>query len=322
MVVLVPGGAGYVGSHFCKALRAAGGSPVVFDSLARGHADAVRWGPLAKGDLRDHERIAEVIRQHRPAAVVHFAALAYVGESVVEPRSYYDNNVAGTLNLLAAMLDVGVKQLVFSSTCATYGIPVEVPIHESLPQAPINPYGRSKLMVEQILSDYANAYGLCATALRYFNVAGADPEGELGERHDPETHLIPLALRAAFGRIPYLDVLGNDYPTPDGTCIRDYVHVSDLAVGHLAALARLRDGASGFEAFNLGSDQGFSVLEVVHSVERVTGRKVPVRWAQRRAGDPPVLVSSTARARRELGWAPALTQLDAIVQTAAKWQLA
>jgi len=316
--VLVTGGAGYIGSHACKALAAAGYRPVVADSLVHGHQWAVKWGPLEQGDIADRAFLDGVLQRHRPAAVMHFAAFAYVGESVTDPGKYYRNNVGGTLTLLEAMRDHGIGALVFSSTCATYGTPERVPIAESAPQQPINPYGASKLMVERMLSDFDAAHGLRSMSLRYFNAAGADPDGEIGEVHDPETHLIPLALDAASGKSPPLTVFGEDYDTPDGTCVRDYIHVSDLADAHLLALEQLeRSGSS--DRFNLGTGTGASVLEVIAAVERVTGR--PVRYAvgPRRAGDPPVLVSEASRAARELGWTPRLSDLDTIVATAWAW---
>lgn len=317
-IVLVTGGAGYVGAHGCKALAAAGYRPVVLDNLVYGHEQAVQWGPFERGDIADRGRLDEVLETYRPSAVMHFAAFAYVGESVGDPGKYYRNNVGGTLTLLEAMRDHGIDKLVFSSTCATYGEPQAVPITEDEPQTPINPYGMSKLMVEQMLADFARAHGLRSTPLRYFNAAGASPDGEIGEAHDPETHLIPLALAAAAGQGPELTVFGDDYPTPDGTCIRDYIHVSDLADAHVRALHYLEEGGPS-RAFNLGTGAGVSVREILDSVERVTGRAVPCRTGPRRPGDPPVLVADASRAKRDLGWQPRLSDIDTIIATAWKW---
>ena len=316
--VLVTGGAGYVGSHACKALARAGYVPVVYDNLSRGHAWAVKWGPLEHGDLLNPARLAAVIGKHRPFAVLHFAALAYVGESVADPLRYYRNNVGGTINLLQAMRENAVRGIVFSSTCSVYGAPKKLPIPENHPQAPLNPYGHSKRMIEQMLADAASAHGLRSVSLRYFNAAGADPEGEIGEVHDPETHLIPLALEAAAGLRPRLTIHGTDYATRDGTCIRDYVHVSDLADAHVLALRYLARNR-GASAFNLGNGGGFTVREVIAAAERVTGRKVPSREGPRRAGDPPALVASAASARRKLGWKPRYRDLEAMIATAWRW---
>ena len=316
--VLVTGGAGYVGSHACKALARAGYAPVVYDNLSRGHAWAVKWGPFERGDLLSPARLIAVIRKHRPFAVLHFAALAYVGESVDDPMRYYRNNVGGTINLLQAMREAGVGKIVFSSTCAVYGVPKKVPIPESHPQAPLNPYGHSKRMVEQMLADSAAAHGLRSVSLRYFNAAGADPEGEIGEDHDPETHLIPLALEVAAGLRRKLVIHGTDYPTRDGTCIRDYVHVADLADAHLLALGYLAKNP-GASAFNLGNGGGFTVREVIAAAERVTGRKIPLREGPRRPGDPPALVGNASLARRKLGWKPRYRDLEAIIASAWRW---
>ena len=316
--VLVPGGAGYIGSHTCKALAAAGYVPVTLDSLVYGHRDAVRWGPLVEADLADRAGLERVIREHRIAAVVHFAAYAYVGESMTDPGRYFHNNVTCSLNLLDAMKATGVRRLVFSSSCATYGIPDAVPIAEDTPQRPVNPYGESKLMVERALHWHGVAHGLKSISLRYFNASGADAAGELGERHDPETHLIPLAIDAALGRAPPLKVMGTDYDTPDGTAVRDYIHVTDLADAHVRSLAYLeRGGASA--ALNLGTGQGHSVREVIAMVERVTGLTVPRTDAPRRAGDPPALVAAAGRAQALLGWQPASSDLETIVRTATAW---
>ncbi len=318
-VILVLGGAGYIGSHACKALAAAGHTPVVYDNLVFGHRWAVRWGPLEEGDLADRARLDEVFRRWKPDAVMHFAAFAFVGESVIDPGKYYRNNVAATLALLETMRDHGVNQLVFSSTCATYGVPDHSPIDEEHPQRPINPYGASKLMVERMLADFGAAHGLRSTTLRYFNAAGADAAGEIGEDHDPETHLIPLVLETALGLRPELVIYGEDYPTADGTCIRDYVHVDDLAQAHLLALDALATASPGVTCYNLGNGQGFSVKEVIASAERVTGRSVKVQVGPRRAGDPPSLVGSAEKIRRELGWTPRHADIDGIVGTAWRW---
>lgn len=316
--VLVTGGAGYIGSHACKALSQAGYLPVTYDSLIHGHARAVKWGPLERGDILDRARLEKVLGYYKPIAIMHFAAFAYVGESLSDPGKYYRNNVMGSLALIQAAQQQKIDKIVFSSTCATYGTPNELPIRENTPQSPINPYGSSKLMVERMLQDFGVAHGLRAITLRYFNAAGADPEGEIGEAHEPETHLIPLLLDAASGRRPYVTIFGSDYETPDGTCIRDYVHVTDLADAHVKALEALEAGApSG--AFNLGNEQGFSVLEVVEVVKRVTGLHVPVTRADRRAGDPAALVSDSAKAREALGWQPRLAGLHDIVLTAWAW---
>jgi len=315
--VLVTGGAGYVGSHACKRLAQAGHAPVTFDDLSEGHKEAVRWGPLVEGDLADTKRVAATLREERIEAVLHFAANAYVGESMREPRKYFRNNVAGTVSLLDAMAEAGVTRLVFSSTCATYGLPDKLPLTEDSPTRPVNPYGESKLFVEKMLRWCHESYGLQWAALRYFIAAGADPEGDLFEDHHVETHLIPLAIDAALGRRAALDVFGTDYPTPDGTAIRDYVHVSDLADAHVAALEHLRAGGAPLVA-NLGTGRGHSVKEVVAAVERVSGRKVPVRHAPRRPGDPPELVADPSYARRALGWSAKRADLDVIVRDAWK----
>jgi UDP-arabinose 4-epimerase len=316
--ILVTGGAGYVGSHACKALARAGYRPVAYDSLIRGHREAVRWGPLVQADLADAKRLTETIKRFEVAAVLHFAAFAYVGESVEEPGLYFRNNVANTLTLLEAMRTSTVRHIVFSSTCATYGVPERVPITESAPQRPVNPYGESKLMVERMLHWYGAAHGFTHAALRYFNAAGADPEGEIGEDHEPETHLIPLVLQAAMGRRARIDVLGTDYPTPDGTAIRDYIHVQDLADAHVKALAHLLQGGASLE-LNLGTGVGHSVREVIAAAERVTGRSIPQRETGRRPGDPPVLVAEASRTREVLGWVPTLSTLDTILASAWAW---
>ena len=316
--ILVTGGAGYVGSHACKALAAAGYTPVVFDNFENGHDWAVRWGPGVVGDLADTVLLARTIAEHDVVAVLHFAAHAYVGESMVDPGKYYRNNVAGTISLLDAMKSAGVEKLVFSSSCATYGVPEAVPISECTPQRPVNPYGESKLCVERMLDWHGRAGTLRWIALRYFNAAGADPAGDIGEVHDPETHLLPLVIQAALGKRDAIRVFGTDYPTPDGTCVRDYIHVSDLARAHTAALDYLLRGGES-AAFNLGTGRGYSVREVIEAVRRVSRRPVPVEEAPRREGDPPVLVADASKARSVLGWHPQFDTLDAIVKTAYNW---
>lgn len=316
--VLVAGGAGYVGSHTCKSLARAGFLPIVLDNLSNGHREYVRWGPLVQADLRDTAAIADTIRQHRCLAVLHFAAFAYVGESVTDPAKYYDNNVTGTLSLLAGMRAAECDALVFSSTCAVYGQPAQVPIVEDTQPDPVNPYGASKLMVERILADFRPAYGLRPIALRYFNACGADPDNEIGELRDPETHLIPRAMMALQGHIPDFAVFGTDFETPDGTAIRDYVHVADLADAHVAALGRLLAGAPG-GVFNLGTGRGYSVREVLHAIEREAGEQLPGVTGPRRAGDPAVLIADPTHARRELGFDPVRSDLETIVRTAWAW---
>jgi len=317
--VLVTGGAGYVGSHACKALAKAGFTPIAYDNLVSGHECAVRWGPLAKGDLLDRTQLSSVFRQYEPIAVMHFAAFAYVGESVDQPLKYYRNNVEGTLNLLAVMLEHGVRQIVFSSSCAIYGFPKTIPISESHPQNPISPYGASKLMVEWILRDCGMAYGLQSISLRYFNAAGADPDGEIGEAHDPETHLIPLVLRVATGDRPHITIYGVDYETRDATCIRDFIHVTDLADAHILALRKLRNESSLVGHYNLGTGKGFSVRDVIEVASKVTGRHISIQAGSRRPGDPPTLVADATRAGIELGWKPRYNDLTEIVTTAGDW---
>lgn len=316
--ILVTGGAGYIGSHVCKALAEAGYLPVAFDNLVFGHRWAVRWGPFLQGDILDRAALDRAFREFDPAAVMHFAAFAYVGESVTNPGKYYRNNVAGSLTLLEAMRDWNVDQLVFSSTCATYGVPQTTPIPEGHPQQPINPYGASKHMIEQMLRDFGAAHGLRAIILRYFNAAGADREAEIGEAHDPETHLIPLILDVAAGIRPHITVFGDQYPTRDGTCIRDYIHVADLAQAHLLALQALESGHAGM-AYNLGNGQGFSVKEVIDMASLVTGRPIPYQAGPAREGDPPCLVSDPTRIRRELGWRPRHPELRDIIDSAWRW---
>ena len=318
--VLVTGGAGYIGSHTAKALALTGIVPITLDDLSTGHARAVRWGPLVRGSVGDRALLRSVLEDYAVDGVIHFAASAYVGESVSEPRKYFQNNVANTLALLDTMTDAGVDKLVFSSTCATYGVPISLPLGEDHPQQPASPYGDSKLFVERALAAYGHAYGLRWTALRYFNAAGADPDGELGEDHDPETHLIPLAIDAALGRRPSVGIFGTDYTTPDGTAIRDFVHVSDLADAHVRALDYLFGGGKS-TALNLGTGTGYSVSDVISTVGAVAGRAVPVQELPRRHGDPPALVADPRRAEAVLGWRPRHTELDFTVRTAWSWRM-
>ena len=318
MSILIVGGAGYIGSQTAKLVAAAGHRPVVFDNLVYGHRWAVKWGPLVEGDLADPAAIRRALVEHQVTAVIHFAAYAYVGESMTDPGKYFRNNVAGTINLLDAMVATRVRDVVFSSTCATYGDPQRIPIDEDHPQQPVNAYGETKLAVERMLHWYGQAHGLRYAALRYFNAAGADPDGEIGEDHQPETHLIPLAIGAAHGQGGPLSIFGTDYPTPDGTAVRDYIHVADLAQAHLLALAALAKDAAPLR-LNLGTGRGSSVREVIAAVERASGRSVPAREVGRRAGDPPVLVADARRAGERLGWKPRHPDLDTIVAHAVGW---
>ena len=319
MNVLVVGGAGYIGSHCVRQLREAGHRPVVLDNFVFGHRAAVDSGvPVYEGELGDPETVRPILREEGIGLVMHFAAFAYVGESVEAPRKYYENNFVATLRLLEAMLDEGVRKFVFSSTCATYGTPESLPITEDMPQRPINPYGQTKLDVENCLRFFADAYGLSSAAFRYFNAAGAAEDGSIGEDHDPETHLIPLVFDAATGRRDVIRIFGTDYPTPDGTCLRDYVHVDDLSRAHIAAFEKLETpGVAHF--YNLGTGTPNSVREVIGAVEAVTGRKVPVEEAPRRPGDPPALYADSRKACRELGWEIRYPRLDAIIASAWRW---
>lgn len=317
--ILVSGGAGYIGSHTVLALRERGREVLVLDDLCEGHEAALLGAPLARGSMLDRDFVGDVFQSHEIGAVFHFAARCYVGESVTDPGRYYRHNVVGTMNLLDAMMATGVKRFVLSSTCATYGEPERMPITEDLPQNPINPYGTTKLIDEWLLRDYHRAHGLESVALRYFNAAGADPQGRLGEDHDPETHLIPLVIHAAQGKRAKVTVFGDDYPTPDGTCIRDYVHVTDLAEAHVLALEAMERGPVGVRAYNLGNTAGSSVLEVIRAVEKVAGRKVPYEVGGRRAGDPPRLVGSSAKIQAELGWTARFGAIETIVETAWRW---
>ncbi len=313
--ILVTGGAGYIGSHTCKALSAAGLACITFDNLSRGHADLVQWGPIVVGDILDPAALDETFKRYRPDAVIHFAALAYVGESFTTPLTYYKVNVTGMVNLLDAMVRNGTDKILFSSSCATYGIPDTIPISESIPQRPISPYGRSKLACEQILKDTASSHGLHFAILRYFNASGADSGGMLAERHNPETHLIPLTIDAATGKGSPLQIFGSDYPTSDGTCERDYIHVSDLAAAHVEALRLLEKTERSFEV-NLGSGRAYSVRQVVSAVERIVGKPVPIIWGPRRPGDPPKLFSDLSLAQCLLQFDPRQSDLDTIVETA------
>jgi UDP-glucose 4-epimerase len=318
MNILVTGGAGYIGSHCCKELSKKGFQPVTIDNLVYGHKNFVRWGEFFQGDVGDSAHLKKCLAQFKIDAVMHFAAYAYVGESVEDPAKYYENNLGNTIQLLHAVLDHNIKYFVFSSTCATYGNPQKTPIDEGHPLNPINPYGKTKRMIEEILQDYQNAYGLKYISLRYFNAAGADPDAEVGEDHDPETHLIPLVLDAAGGKRKSIKVFGTDYETPDGTCIRDYIHVTDLARAHILALQRLQGGADS-SVYNLGNGQGFSVLEVIEHARKITGKNIAVENSGRRPGDPPVLIASNAKAVKELGWKPQYADIDDIIGTAWEW---
>lgn len=318
MAILVCGGAGYIGSHINKQLHAEGYDTIVFDNLVYGHREAVKWGDFVKGDLQNRDDLEAVFEANNIEAVFHFAAYAYVGESVIEPEKYYYNNVCNTLNLLNVMKKYGCKKIIFSSTCATYGEPEQVPITEDMEQNPINPYGATKLMVERIFKDYQKAYDLRFVVLRYFNAAGADPDGQIGESHNPETHLIPLVLDAASGIREEIKVFGTDYDTPDGSCIRDYIHVTDLADAHMLALHYLENGGSS-EFFNLGNEVGVSVLEVIETVRDVTGREFKVNLSERRPGDPAKLVGGSKKAREVLGWQPKYSNIVDIVRHAWKW---
>ncbi|MEQ1664663.1 MAG: UDP-glucose 4-epimerase GalE [Bdellovibrionales bacterium] len=322
MNVLVTGGAGYIGSHACKELKRSGHVPVVVDNLIYGHEWAVQWGPFYKLDIRETNSLVAILEKEKIEAVMHFAAFAYVGESVKEPLKYYDNNYGGTLSLLSAMKKSKVRKIVFSSTCATYGEPKVFPISEDTTQAPINPYGRSKLMVEQTLKDLAQVNEIEAIALRYFNAAGADSELEIGEDHNPETHVIPLAIEAAFQKNKSFTIYGDDYSTPDGTCIRDYIHVSDLATAHVLALKNLTSSTKStgmMKAYNIGTGTGYSVQQIVRELEKITHKKIVVKKGSRRDGDPAQLLADPSRIRKELMWEPKHSSLKNILETAAHW---
>jgi UDP-glucose 4-epimerase len=319
MNILVVGGAGYIGSHMVKRLLADGHQVIVVDNLSTGYQDAVLSKTFYQVDIASHFGINQVFKDHIIDAVFHFASYIQVGESVTAPAKYYENNVSATLTLLQAMVDAGVKKFVFSSTAAVFGNPEYSPIDENHPKRPINPYGHSKLMVEQILKDFDHAYALKSVCLRYFNAAGADPEGQLGERHEPETHLIPLVLQAASGRRSAISIFGNDYDTPDGTCVRDYIHINDLADAHVKAIEYLNSGNSS-DVFNLGNGKGFSVKEIIHAAEKVTGKSIPINYEARRAGDPPILVADATKAQKILGWSPHYTEVGEIIQHAWGWE--
>jgi UDP-glucose-4-epimerase GalE len=318
--VLVVGGAGYIGSHTCKELSLNGFQPIVLDNLSEGHDWAVKFGPLEKGDAGDYEFVAKTIRKHQISSVLHFAANAYVGESVENPRKYIRNNVTAMDQLLGACIDTGVSKFIFSSSCATFGVPQYVPLNEQHPQNPISPYGDTKFMGERILHWYSAAYNFKYVALRYFNASGADPDGVVGEVHNPESHLIPLILQAILGKRKHIGVFGTDYDTPDGTAIRDYVHVKDLADAHVKALKLLIEGGESAKV-NLGSGQGYSVQEVIDMAAKVTGRPVPVEYQARRAGDPPSLYADPTYAKQLLDWTPTQSDLETIIQTAWDWEL-
>ncbi|MGI6201089.1 MAG: UDP-glucose 4-epimerase GalE [Christensenellales bacterium] len=318
MSILVTGGAGYIGSHMVKELIRQGREVVVLDNLSTGHREAVTDCPLVEADLFDGAVLNEVMREYSVEGIIHFAASSQVGESMVKPEKYYKNNLGGTLSLLEAMVANNVRNIVFSSTAATFGEPAELPITERCPQRPINVYGRTKLVMEGMLKDFDRAYGIKSVALRYFNAAGADPDGAIGEDHDPESHLIPLIFQTLTGKRQFISIYGDDYPTPDGTCIRDYIHVTDLATAHVLALDALADGMDS-DNFNLGNGNGFSVKEVIASVERVTGRKVPAVIGERRAGDPAQLIAGSEKIIQKLGWKPRYADLDQIVATAWAW---
>ncbi len=318
--ILVTGGAGYIGSHACKALSLAGYEPITYDNLCRGFAHAVKWGPLEQGDILDKDRLSEVLKRYRPDAVMHFAALAYVAESVLEPARYWRNNVVGSLSLIETLIEQGINKMVFSSTCAVYGEPStnSRPITEALPTDPVNPYGVTKLVVEQILRDCSQAHGLGSISLRYFNAAGADSEGEIGENHDPETHLIPLILDAALNPEHPVTVFGSDYPTPDGSCVRDYIHVADLASAHVLALEYIAR-EHGAQQMNLGTGRGYSVLELIKVASQITATPPNFLPGKRRPGDPPILVCDPSLAAQELGWQPKYPEIDQMVDSAWSW---
>ncbi len=321
MRILVTGGAGYIGSHTCKVLAHQGHTVIVYDNLSTGHRELVRWGDFVHGDILDTQRLRSCIRQHKIEGIIHFAASAYVGESVVDPGKYFRNNVCGTLSILDAMRDEGAPHIVVSGTCAVYGSPEKMPITEDTPTNPINPYGASKLFMERMLADYEKAHGIKWMSLRYFNAAGCDPEGETGEWHEPETHLIPRALMAAMGQIPALEIFGDDYPTPDGTCIRDYVHVTDLADAHAKAIRYIeQQGVS--QTLNLGTGKAFSIGDVIRVAENVTSRPVPRVISARRNGDPATLVADASNATRTLAWQAQYANIDVIISTAWSWMTA
>ncbi len=316
--ILVVGGAGYIGSHTCKYLAENGYHPIVFDNFSEGHRDFVRWGPVVEGDIGDRAALDAAIAEHKPAAIIHFAALIEVGESVKDPERFYHNNVSGLLTLAGAAKDAGNIPVIFSSTCATYGVPQAAVLTEDHPQNPISPYGRTKLMAERILQDFDMAYGLRSVSLRYFNACGAADDGSIGEAHKIESHLIPRAILARLGHIDDFAIFGDDYDTPDGSCVRDYIHVTDLAQAHLKAAEYLMNGGK-TDQFNIGSGNGFSVFEIIKAVEKVSGGKVPLTMGPRRAGDPPLLVGSNEKAREVLGFDPKFSDVEYVVESAWNW---
>jgi len=318
--ILVTGGAGYIGSHCCKELSNNGYHPITIDNLIYGHKENVKWGEFVEGDIGDLHVLQDCFNRYKIDAVMHFAAFAYVGESVYSPMKYYENNLQNTFTLLKCMLENNIKKIVFSSSCATYGHPLQVPIDETHPQNPITPYGKTKHMIEDVLKDYDRAYNLKFISLRYFNAAGADPECEIGEKHTPETHLIPLLLDVACGKKDAIRILGNDYDTNDGTCIRDYIHVQDLAKAHVYALKKLLNNGQS-DSFNLGTNHGYSVMEMVNQVKKVTGKEIPFIVEDRREGDPPVLIAKNDKASKRLKWQPSSSNIENIIKTAWNWHL-
>ena len=316
--ILITGGAGYIGSHVCKMLAEEGHTPVTYDNLSNGNRDAIQWGPFEEGDILDQDKLRYVLNKYQPEAVMHFAAYAYVGESIIKPKKYYRNNVVGTLNIAECMLQESINNLIFSGSCATFGAPESMPINETYAQNPINPYGKSKVAAENIINDFSSAHGLRSVILRYFNAAGADKDLEIGELHSPETHLIPLLFDACTRTINNFNVNGDDYDTFDGTCIRDYIHVTDLADAHILAYKKLKqDGVT--TSYNLGNGEGFSIKQVIHMVEKVTGLDVPFDIAPRRVGDPPILIADSTKARKELLWSPVNSSLENIIESAWLW---
>lgn len=318
--VLILGGAGYIGSHVNKFLSGMGVETIVYDNLSTGHIEHVKWGKLVVGDLADQSKLASVFSENKISCVMHFAASAYVGESVVNPQKYYVNNVSNTLNLLGAMIESGVSNIVFSSSCAVYGKPTSLPITEESSRFPINPYGRTKLIIENVLEDYSKAYGLKYVALRYFNAAGADSGGEIGEQHDPETHLIPNVIRSAIGDLSELIINGNDYQSPDGSCVRDYIHVEDLASAHYLAKLYLDKNGGGL-SLNLGTGTGYSVLEIVNTVEKISNKNIRLKFSNRREGDPPILYADAKMAKKVLNWVPKYKTIESILKTALDWHI-
>lgn len=318
MTILVTGGAGYIGSHVCKKLYNAGYKPIVYDNLVTGNSEAVKWGPLEIGDIRDVVRLREVLKKYQPEAIMHFAAFAYVGESILHPQKYYNNNVLGTLNLLELMLEQNINKFIFSSSCTTYGLPQSSLINESHPQNPVNPYGHSKLFVEQILKDFSKTENLKTIVFRYFNAAGADPEGDIGELHNPETHLIPSIFNVVLGKEKFITINGDDYETEDGTCIRDFIHVNDIADAHVLGLQSLEKDNFNF-AYNLGNGKGFSVSQVINIVEEITNSEIKKKIGPRRIGDPSHLVSDASMIKSHLAWVPKKSNLKEIIIDAWEW---